>query len=294
MDRTEAEGLVRSAGLGERGAQMARRLLPAAALERVPWEGEPPVGTSRFGGAPDLPPGFEWPHDTRTVRRGRLRREEVRSVPLDFMAQIRLPDLPPVVFPEEAPRTGWLYFFYDAEAQPWGFDPADRGGWAVAHHEGHPEELERKRMRTGVVARPCAIRPRLIWTLPESDDRPSPGPFPKDYFSNLERLETRLGSGGDPDHRVFGHAVSIQGEMSLQCEMVTRGNCLGGAHPDRAEERFGRAASDWLLLLQLDTDDELVSRQWMWGDCGRVYFWIRRQDLRDRRFDRVWTILQCT
>jgi uncharacterized protein YwqG len=31
----------------------------------------------------------------------------------------------------------------------------------------------------------------------------------------------------------------------------------------------------------------------MWADLGRVYFWIREEDLRERRFERAWAILQC-
>jgi uncharacterized protein YwqG len=31
----------------------------------------------------------------------------------------------------------------------------------------------------------------------------------------------------------------------------------------------------------------------MWGDAGRIYFWIRREDLLARDFDRSWLILQC-
>jgi uncharacterized protein YwqG len=45
-----------------------------------------------------------------------------------------------------------------------------------------------------------------------------------------------------------------------------------------------------MLLLQIDSDDAIG---WTWGDAGRLYFWIRKQDLAARRFDRVWTILQC-
>ena len=32
---------------------------------------------------------------------------------------------------------------------------------------------------------------------------------------------------------------------------------------------------------------------YMFGDCGNIYFWIRKQDLAERRFDKVWCILQC-
>ena len=42
--------------------------------------------------------------------------------------------------------------------------------------------------------------------------------------------------------------------------------------------------------LQLDSDD---AAKMMWGDAGRLYFWIRDQDLRERRFDKTWMIYQC-
>jgi uncharacterized protein YwqG len=48
-------------------------------------------------------------------------------------------------------------------------------------------------------------------------------------------------------------------------------------------------AADWRLILQLDTDERAG---WMWGDGGKIYVWMREQDVRARRFDRCWTILQ--
>ena len=29
------------------------------------------------------------------------------------------------------------------------------------------------------------------------------------------------------------------------------------------------------------------------GDCGSIYFYIRKDDLAARRFERAWLILQC-
>jgi uncharacterized protein YwqG len=51
-------------------------------------------------------------------------------------------------------------------------------------------------------------------------------------------------------------------------------------------------AADWRLLLQIDTDED--GPGWMWGDVGRIYFWIKKHDLALRRFADVWLILQCT
>ena len=31
----------------------------------------------------------------------------------------------------------------------------------------------------------------------------------------------------------------------------------------------------------------------MFGDCGRIYFYIRKKDLAERNFDNVQLILQC-
>jgi hypothetical protein len=57
----------------------------------------------------------------------------------------------------------------------------------------------------------------------------------------------------------------------------------------RAKE-LEKNAHEWWLLLQVDSDDRASM---MWADLGRVYFWIREEDLRERRFERAWAILQC-
>lgn len=48
-----------------------------------------------------------------------------------------------------------------------------------------------------------------------------------------------------------------------------------------------------ILLLQLDSSDESSENGWMWGDCGRLFFWIKPEDLVARNFDRVKIDLEC-
>ncbi len=60
-----------------------------------------PLGASKLGGSPDVPPDFTWPLYQNKPPRGRARREGA------------------------VPDQGLLYVFYDAEAQPWGFEQGD-------------------------------------------------------------------------------------------------------------------------------------------------------------------------
>ncbi len=53
-----------------------------------------------------------------------------------------------------------------------------------------------------------------------------------------------------------------------------------------------RDAQEWILLFQMDTVEK-DGFELMFGDCGRIYFYIRKEDLRNRNFENVWLSLQC-
>jgi uncharacterized protein YwqG len=102
-----------------------------------------------------------------------------------------------------------------------------------------------------------------------------------------------MASGDGPtSHKLLGHADPIQGEMELECELVTHGIHCGDpkGYADPRAKELEKNAHEWWLLLQVDSDDRASM---MWADLGRVYFWIREEDLRERRFERAWAILQC-
>jgi len=78
----------------------------------------------------------------------------------------------------------------------------------------------------------------------------------------------------------------------LECQLTANGVDTGGPagyQGDRVEA-LRAGAADWQLLLQVDSDE---ASGWMFGDIGRLYVCIRRQDLAELRFDRCWTVLQC-
>jgi uncharacterized protein YwqG len=102
----------------------------------------------------------------------------------------------------------------------------------------------------------------------------------------------------EPHHQLLGHPKEIQGEMQLQCQLASNGLYCGDAtgYEDPKAKLLGPGAKDWRLLFQLDTDDDMQSGKpgMMWGDCGRLYFWIRQQDLVNRLFENAWMVLQCS
>ncbi|MBQ4081200.1 MAG: DUF1963 domain-containing protein, partial [Thermoguttaceae bacterium] len=72
-----------------------------------------------------------------------------------------------------------------------------------------------------------------------------------------------------------------------ECERVTMGFLRDGNVSYTADAVYERS-KDWTLLFQLHSNLEF-----MFGDVGNIYFWIRKEDLRDRKFENVWLILQC-
>lgn len=76
-----------------------------------------------------------------------------------------------------------------------------------------------------------------------------------------------------PSHQLFGYPVLIQ-------DSDMREECV---------EHCGGNIEDWILLLQLDGDSELPM---IWGDAGRAYYWIRKQDLAVGNFSNTYMTIQ--
>lgn len=74
--------------------------------------------------------------------------------------------------------------------------------------------------------------------------------------------------------------------MHVECERMRRGL------PEGAEvtDAILRAARQWRLLLQVDSDDALKMN---WGDGGRLYVFVREADARKADFSKTVTLTQC-
>lgn len=237
-------------------------------------------GASRLGGRADLPAGFRWP--THKDRK------------LDFLIQVSLRDLVAIPSVSGLPSEGLLSVFYDLDAQPWGFDPKELEGHRVVFTApGTPlEQVPAPHRKTAL--EPFLLRFQECLTLPEFGSRDYDRLSGKAAFADEEadayfEMVSRWGPE-TPAHRLLGHSANIQGDMQLEAQLVTHGIYCGGSEEDPRAAALETGSDDWMLLLQVDSDD---GADLQWGDCGMLYVWIRRPDLAARRFDRTWMGLQC-
>jgi uncharacterized protein YwqG len=244
-----------------------------------------PLGASRFGGSPDVPEEFTWP-----VHRGR---------PLTFLAQFDLAEMAAPMLP----AAGWLLFFYDVAEQPLGYDPIHAGGGRVIYLDVERDRLGRIAhpdvASAGGPFEPCALSFGTAPGLVDPFDRLLEAnglEIDEQHLDGYRAAAAALSGIGrlEPHHRLLGHPELLQGDMRGQCQLVSNGIYCGdpsGYQGEHAKALLADAASQWQLLLQLDTDE--AGPDFLWGDFGRIYYWIRRTDLEARAFDKAWVILQC-
>jgi len=96
-----------------------------------------------------------------------------------------------------------------------------------------------------------------------------------------------------PVYRIGGYAHEIQGNVSLEAQYVSHGFYCGDSSGYDKGRKAGLepGADDWRLLLQVDSEERTGMD---WGDGGRIYFMIHKDAIRQREFEKVWLILQCT
>lgn len=284
--RAELGTFLSEHGLGRVARALAEAARPCVHVAtRASDEDEIEVGASKMGGCPDLPAGFEWPE-----KDGRR---------LQFLVQIRCEEVAALDATGTLPRSGYLWFFYDVEEQPWGIDPKDRGGWAVRYAEVGPGALTRAEDGGDAVeatVEVCGLSFRAAFSLPqdvtgrtgvELTDEES------DALMELPDAATEEGKGSplvSAGHRLLGYPMPVQGdEMEEECETASGPRVAARSGQEYRKEMLERTAR-WRLLMQVDTDDRAGV---MWGDCGMLYFWIPEESLAARRFEDVWLVLQC-
>jgi len=267
------------AGLAHVASQLIDAVEPCVSIQTEPVADDTiPVGASKFGGQPDVPKDFEWPHWNGKA--------------LSFLGQINLANIARYSCSTVLAPAGLLSFFYDPEQSTWGFDPEDRGSWDVRLAPNG--ELQRATFPEGLPDHGRHGSCQLSFS-----NSITPPSWQSDIVRALELSEEELDvyidmievedSGG---HHILGHPQEVQNEMQLECQLVSNGIYCGSpeGYEDSRVPLLESGAADWRLLLQLDSDD---NARWMWGDLGRLYFWITNDSLQSHTFENAWMILQC-
>lgn len=226
-------------------------------LSIVPEKGvELPIGCSKFGGRPDVVPDFVWPQDDS-------------HRPLSLLLQIDCADIAPHDHEQLLPRSGRLYFFYELEQMDWDNEHHavrviyDNTSVEHLHRAPYPDGLsEANRLQE------YSLEFSLHRSLPdwaEFDFDAIGDRFTEDmYFEACERFNAFDECNGS----MLGHAAIIQNPI---CDNLI----------------------DNVLLLQLFSLEDPDLQELNFCDCGTIYFYISREDLKSHRFDRVTFQLQC-
>ena len=244
-------------------ADCCHRVIPVEDVEDAK-EGE----LTRLGGAPDVSSDFQWP-----TYQGRH---------LSFLGQFD--------FYEDGIL---LSFFYDTTESPWGFSPEHIGSCKVFAFDRtalvpaeFPAELAAENqfptrdLRLGMDINLPNSKSEILNYLE----------IPKSDIELLEKLEND-GENDPVCHHLLGFPILVQGDMELMCEKVANGIDCGSpsAFEDETLESFIEQAERWRLLFQCDSDPKAG---WNWGDEGRLFFWIKREELEAGNFENVLAILQ--
>ena len=244
------------------------------------------TGLTRFGGIPDVPNGFEWAY--------------YNGRPLSFLAQFDLEEISRYDTENLLPKTGVLSFFYDLEAKPQSVDEDDTGFARVywfedknaLHTAEFPDDLktEHRLPALGITAR----SEKSYQSYP--DFLLQRAKLVEDWES-FERAQNSIGIDESSNiSKMLGWADPIRGNMTVQCELVSRGYFLGDEQgrsevtPLDKQEAEQWSVKDWLPLLQLDTVTDGEFPLDLGG--GRIFFYIRRDDLIERNFDDIMLFLQ--
>ncbi|MGD9580836.1 MAG: YwqG family protein [Vampirovibrionia bacterium] len=238
------------------------------------------TGISKIGGQPDLPENFSWPYREKR--------------PLSFLAQINLNDTKDLDIEKLLPESGMLYFFYDTEEMPWGINKKDKSSWKIYYIKEidnlikthHPDYKN-----NDYYYEACKVIFNNYLSLPGYENIS----FDRSIKLNDEDEESYIEYIIDPLKQntytcLLGYPITIQNdEMEIECAKINL-----ETKPSKSKEykkEIQKASKEWILLFQLDSE---TNAKMMWGDCGKLYFWIKKEELKNKNFDNVWMILQCS
>lgn len=254
------------------------------------------AGNCRAGGDPDLPAGMEWP----CMQNGEL---------MTFIAQINLAEVAAADQTGLLPKTGMLYFFLgDTE-------PSTRMEHRVVFQNvvGELNRIKPARTPFYLARRPagapvsftgCRLEPcsglniptkyyaqnmlRRFEDLLENEDRI------EEFYADYDALFRR--TDGGRIGKMFGYGTDRHGDLEYEAALHLHADRDYNGRPEDALQELAscfegdvgkarQAVDGVLLLLEVRSGGETG---FMWGESGVLHYFIDREDLAARRFDRTY------
>lgn len=252
-------------------------------------------GLSRIGGNPDVVKGFEWPYFEGEGIDG-----SIESRPLSFLAQFNCEEISKYDADNILPKKGLLSFFYEKQSERWGYDVEDKGCGRVYWFE-NIDALEKKEFPKDLdndYKLPMkSIEFNQEISLPALEELIDLYKFEiDDYEELMDEYEIELER--ENSSKLLGWPELMQNSIAPECELISKNYSLGSSDnwsqiPNKIKKEAKKNAMDkWILLFQLDSQffDDF---EFMFDDCGKLYFYIKKEDLENRNFEDVWVSLQC-
>lgn len=211
---------------------------------------------SKCGGMPVVPKGFIWPTEYNWVTSS--------SNPIPFLLQIDFSEVNALGKLKDFPAEGLLYVFVEGENYDYKilfFDKSDKLVTATK-----PDALE-------IIYKEFHISADVIKTYPDCGDCKEAFDIYCDRpFGGADDAYDELQKDNLDNFMLGGWAAYIQ---------------EGGFIEKLQEETNDK----WVLLMQIASvgDDD----NFMWGDGGTIYLYIREDDLKSRNFNNVKLDMQC-
>lgn len=261
-------------GLTDYWHKFADKLKPCFRIRYSPAQDQDiPIGKSKLGGLPDLPRQTEW--------------AKFHHLPLTFLAQINLAELPDDDVRKLLPDKGLLSFFYSLENDDYTSSPHK-----VLFSDRPINDLERKAAPANLTANEMIYETGHIHSMAIEQSLPGgETEYVLETFKNDDQKRWIYWELAEPDNSIettnkqFGYPYHSDDRFELICECIATGDKQLDQINSFTEIQKQAIRDKWVLLLQIDSNTDL--NMYMGADLDCFYFWITEDDLTRKDFTKT-------
>lgn len=252
----------------EKGNKIESYLIPAINIEVEESKNESEVGTSKFGGNPDLPIKTEWPI--------------FKDKPMTFLAQINLEQINVFDLDKILPKSGYLYFFIE-NPDEFSFDhKVIYSNDAELSRRDFPKELNKEYR-----ASEFKMIFENIYTFPSGETLEIESLSLNDQESYMDLYEVEEDFMTYENNQILGHTYPMQGDVKIDWACGNLGVEFSFKTISENQEKIDTLRNDFINLFQFSTENSVPEFWDNFHICSMGYFGIRKQDLKRKEFDKT-------